>query len=92
MIWDYNNSRVKTKTGVWDRAEIYSYNNIVNCVNYCVNNIDKDYNNNNGENNKIKSDNNIDNNNNRYNNKLEFIGGAKVLNIILIVIKMIVIV
>ena len=90
MIWDYNNSRVKTKTGVWDRAEIYSYNNIVNCVNYCVNNIDKDYNNN-GENNKIKSDNNSDNNN-RYNNKLEFIGGAKVLNIILIVIKMIVIV
>ena len=91
MTLDYNNSRVKTKTGVWDRAEIYTYNNIVNCVNYCVNNIDKDYNNN-GENNKIKSDNNSDNNNNRYNNKLEFIGGAKVLNIILIVIKMIVIV
>ena len=89
MTLDYNNSRVKIKTGVWDRAEIYTYNNIVNCVNYCVNNIDKDYNNN-GENNKIKSDNNSDNN--RYNNKLEFIGRAKVLNIILIVIKMIVIV
>lgn len=55
MTWAYNDSRIKTKTIVWDRTEIYSYNNIVNCVNYCFNNIDKDYNNNNGENNKSKS-------------------------------------
>lgn len=60
MTLDYNNSRVKIKTRIWDRAEIYSYNNIVNCVNYCVNNIDKDCNNN-GENNKSKSYNNDNN-------------------------------
>ena len=62
MTLGYNYSRVKIKTRVWDIDEIYSYNNIVNCVNYCVNNIDKNYNNNNnGENNKSKSYNNDNN-------------------------------
>ena len=27
MTLDYNDSRVKTKTRIWDRAEIDSYNN-----------------------------------------------------------------
>lgn len=67
MTWAYNDSRIKTKTIVWDRAEIYSYNNILNCVNYCVNNIDNYYYNNN-ENNKIRSDDNSYNN--RDNSKL----------------------
>ena len=89
MTLYYNDSRVKTKTRVWDIAEIYSYNNIVNCVDCYVNNIDNCYNNN-SYNNKIRSDDNS--NNNRDNSKLEFIGVSNVLNIILIVIKMIVIV
>ncbi len=39
MTLDYNDSRVKTKTRVWNRAEI-------NSVDYYVNNIDNYYNNN----------------------------------------------
>ena len=53
MTLDYNDSRVEIKTGIWNKAEIYSYNNIVDCVNYCVNNIDNYYNNN-SYNNKIR--------------------------------------
>ena len=75
MTLDYNNSRIKTKTRVWDIAEIYSYNNIVNYVNYYVNNIDKDCNNN-GKNNKSKSYNNdnnreLENDNNYVSNTSE---------------------
>ena len=44
MTWAYNDSRIKIKTGVWDRAEIYSdYNNYndsnsINIVKYKGNN------------------------------------------------------
>ena len=44
MTLDYNNNRVKTKTGVWNRVEIYSdYNNYnnsnsINIVKYKGNN------------------------------------------------------
>ena len=52
MTWAYNDSRVKIKTGVWDRAEIYSdYNN---------------YNRNNNDNIKIDA-NNYDSNSNSIN-------------------------
>ena len=44
MTWYYNDSRIKIKTGIWDRAEIYSnyinYNdsNSINIVKYKGNN------------------------------------------------------
>ena len=60
MTLDYNNSRVEIKNEVWDRAEINNYDNTINSVDCCVNNIYKDYNNN-GENNKSKSYNNDNN-------------------------------
>lgn len=51
MTSDYNDSRVKTKTRIWDRAEIYSYYN-----NYNENNND---NNNKNNNDNIKIDDNM---------------------------------
>lgn len=89
MTLGYNYSRVKIKTRVWNIAKINNYNKIVNSVDCYINNIDNYYNNN-SYNNKIRSDDNRDNN--RDNSKLEFIGVSKVLNIILIAIKIIVII
>ena len=53
MTLDYNNSRVKTKTGVRDNTKINSHNKVVNNDDYCVDNINNDYNNN-SENSKLK--------------------------------------
>ena len=43
---DYNDGRVKIKTGIWDRVEIYSYNNEYYSYNnnYYIDD-DEDYNN-----------------------------------------------
>ena len=51
MTWAYNDSRIKIKTGVWDRAEIYS-----NYINYNENN------NNNNDSIKIDANNDDDSN------------------------------
>ena len=45
MTLYYNNSRVKTKTGVWDRTEIDSYNNEYYSYNSYYIDDNEDYNN-----------------------------------------------